>query len=130
MSTLLQALLVELNGADPDMLAALRERLALRPEKEVTLADNSAEPLLTCSEAAERARVHIETIRRAVRRGELPASRAGRCLRIAVRDLEAWLKAPKAQQQSASLVRRRAPSSRARRPLATALAALDMPWTV
>jgi excisionase family DNA binding protein len=49
------------------------------------------EPLLSCAEAAWRARCHVETIRRAVNHGALRASRAGRNIRIAPTDLDDWL---------------------------------------
>ena len=52
----------------------------------------NVEPLLSCTQAARRAQCHVETIRRAVARGALSASRAGRSLRIAPSDLDDWLR--------------------------------------
>jgi excisionase family DNA binding protein len=49
------------------------------------------EEMLTVAEAAARLKVHPETIRRAIRKGELRALRFGhRTVRIAPADLEAW----------------------------------------
>jgi excisionase family DNA binding protein len=49
-------------------------------------------PLLTCAEAASYARVHVETIRRAVRNNAIPvAARIGRSPRISQVGLDQWL---------------------------------------
>jgi excisionase family DNA binding protein len=49
-------------------------------------------PLMTAAEAASQARVDVETIRRAIRAGELPvAGRVGRSPRIQAVELERWL---------------------------------------
>jgi excisionase family DNA binding protein len=51
------------------------------------------ETWVTVAEAAALLRCHPETIRRAVRTGELPATRLGyRTLRIQRVDLESWVK--------------------------------------
>lgn len=50
--------------------------------------------LLTPQEAAQRVGVHVETVRRAVRSGALPARRAGRAVRIHADDLDRWLAGP------------------------------------
>jgi excisionase family DNA binding protein len=48
--------------------------------------------LLTTKEAAERARVHVETIRRAIRSGELAvAGRVGRSARLRAVEIDRWL---------------------------------------
>jgi excisionase family DNA binding protein len=54
------------------------------------------EEMLTVAEAAARLKMHPETIRRAIRRGDLKALRFGyRTVRISLADLEAWGKAAK-----------------------------------
>lgn len=76
---------------DEDALAALADRL--RPLIATdAVAPSAAEPLMTTSEAAELARVNVETIRRAVRSGALPAAAMiGRSPRISALALEQWL---------------------------------------
>jgi excisionase family DNA binding protein len=76
---------------DEDALAALADRL--RPLIAThTVAAPAAEPLMTTGEAAARARVNVETIRRAVRSGALPAAAMiGRSPRISEVALEQWL---------------------------------------
>jgi excisionase family DNA binding protein len=49
--------------------------------------------LVTTAQAAERCQVHAWTIREAIRRGELPHTRIGRCLRIRVADLDSFVAA-------------------------------------
>ncbi len=54
--------------------------------------DPPADRLLTVAEAATRAHVHVETIRRAVRDGGLViAGRVGRSARIQPSDVDRWL---------------------------------------
>ena len=126
MSALLLALLAELDAANPDILDAVRQRLALRCHEEVPTADHMTDRLLTCSEAAEHAHVHVETIRRAVRSGALPARRVGQSPRITAGDLDGWLGAPRRRQDSAAWSR--SPTSGKRRhTLAEAVANLDAP---
>ncbi len=126
MSALLLALLAELDEANSDTLDALRQRLAPRRHEEVPPADYLTDRLLTCSEAAEHAHVHVETIRRAVRSGTLPARRVGQSPRITAGDLDAWLGAPRRRQDSAAWSKPPSPGTR-RRPLAEAVANLDAP---
>ncbi|HEY3946160.1 MAG TPA: helix-turn-helix domain-containing protein [Solirubrobacteraceae bacterium] len=123
MSALLHALLAELEAADQITLEALRMHLAIPSPEGVGPGENPAERLLTCSEAAERARVHPETIRRAARQGKLPALRAGRELRIWTGDLERWLghQEPQLERLRQDLERRRA----TRGPMRDALARFD-----
>ena len=53
---------------------------------------NNGGALLTCAEAASYARVHVETIRRAVRNNAIPvAARIGRSPRISQVGLDQWL---------------------------------------
>jgi excisionase family DNA binding protein len=121
MSGLAAALLAELDDQALDELAAL---LAPRLAQLATpVEDRAADELLTAAEAAGRAKAHVETIRRAVRSGDLPAQRIGRALRIAAGDLDRWL-------TGAEPVRtvgrpRSRPRSSNRRPLAGALSNLD-----
>ncbi len=83
-------------------------------------------PLLTAGQAAARAGVHPETVRRAIRAGVLPtAGRVGRSPRLDWRDVEAWLNAGRKRSiTGASPCRPRGITLRrgARRPLARALA--------
>jgi excisionase family DNA binding protein len=117
---LAQAVLADL---DSDGLDRLAELLAPRLARIATAPTHSAEPLLTCAETAIWARVHVETIRRAVRSGALHAYRVGREWRIASADLEAWLNREKPREHSARPRTRR--RSTRPRPMADALAAMD-----
>jgi excisionase family DNA binding protein len=115
-----------------ELLDALADRLTDRVAQRVAevlsqrVADSSApERLLSCAEAAERAGVHVETIRRAVRSGALRAVCAGRALRIAAADLDAWLTRNNEPPVRPSLRLRAQRPGGLRRPLADALAALE-----
>lgn len=93
---------------------ALRElALQLLPYLEVReVPESPNHRLLTTADAAERAGVNVETVRRAIRAGELPvAARIGRSPRLTALALDAWL-AKTAQRQPASGPRAR----RSRRP--------------
>jgi excisionase family DNA binding protein len=88
-----QALLRELVRAlpaalDDDALEELAARLGphLRP-------DGPAESsLLNTADAARRANVHVETVRRAIRAGELDvAARIGRSPRVTAQAIDSWL---------------------------------------
>jgi excisionase family DNA binding protein len=109
-----EQLLTALTDAE---LEALADRLA------PLIAERLASPpgLLTPHEAARRAGVHVETIRRAVRTGALPASRAGRAVRIDADDLDRWLRQEHGARAHAGR-RRPRPRAAGRRPLADALA--------
>jgi excisionase family DNA binding protein len=50
-------------------------------------------PALTVQEAAALLRIHPETLRRAISRGELPATRRGNVFCISPADLEAYFRA-------------------------------------
>jgi excisionase family DNA binding protein len=118
-TSIAKALIADLDDEAVDDLAArLAPHLVNRldvPTVEVSQA------LLTCAEAASQAGTHVETIRRAVRRGLLPSGRAGRAIRIKPADLEAWLGsgARSSRPTPAPRARRRAT---VKRPLAEALA--------
>jgi excisionase family DNA binding protein len=47
-------------------------------------------PLLTMSQIAERWRVSIETVKRRIRSGQLPALKLGRCVRVSPTCLVAY----------------------------------------
>lgn len=122
MTDLARALLDDLDPGTLDRLAealwpGLAARLDARPVE-------APERLLSCAEAAQRAGVCDETIRRAVRRGKLPAGRAGRSLRIDPADLAAWLTVGE-RPPKPPVPRSRARHPRAGRPLGDALASLD-----
>jgi excisionase family DNA binding protein len=51
------------------------------------------EPLLTINEGAERLHVHPVTLRRMIKRGEIPFLRIGRSVRLSRLDLELWMAA-------------------------------------
>lgn len=122
MSDLAAALIDALDDDALDALAALlAPRLAVHL---ATVEDRGADELLTSEEAAGRAKVHVETIRRAVRGGVLPAQRAGRSIRIAAGDLDRWLTGAEPPVRSVGRPRPR-PRSSNRRPLAGALSNLD-----
>ena len=104
-------------GLSPSELRGLAD--ALRPYLQTEPA-----ALLTPREAAQRAGVHVETVRRAVRSGALPASHAGRVVRIEPGDLDAWLGGT--QQPYRARTRRRR-SSAPRGPLADALTGEPQP---
>jgi excisionase family DNA binding protein len=110
---------IELTDRELDRLAdLLAPRIRARSD-----ADASAPAaLLTCAQAAQRAGAHIETIRRAVRSGALPAGRVGRSARIEPADLDAWL-APAADRPRRPRTHSRRPKA-GRNPMADAIAAL------
>lgn len=56
------------------------------------VAGSSNDRLLTAADAAKRADVHVETVRRAIRAGELPvAARIGRSPRLTSLAINSWL---------------------------------------
>ena len=57
-----------------------------------TTTEETTKPLLTVSEVAEVCRVSPRTVRRWIERGELPAHRLGRQLRISEKDLKIFLR--------------------------------------
>jgi excisionase family DNA binding protein len=72
---------------DDDALEELAARLS--PHLSKPLADNQ---LLTTAGAAKRAQVHVETVRRAIRAGDLAvAARIGRSPRLTLLAVDAWL---------------------------------------
>ncbi len=81
-------------------------RALVREEVRLALAEVAPSDLLTIGQAADVARCSAATIRRKVREGALPACGTGKLTRIARRDLEAMLGAP----------RRRTPPGRALTP--------------
>ena len=57
-----------------------------------TTNEDTTKPLLTVSEVAEVCRISTRTVRRWIERGELPAHRLGRQLRISEKDLKIFLR--------------------------------------
>lgn len=87
----------------------------LRPYLRASVdAEPPGEQLMTPAEAAARARVHVETVRRAIRAGELPiAGRVGRSPRISKTELDRWLaEASEADETIRRSAARRSPSRR------------------
>jgi excisionase family DNA binding protein len=87
------------------------ERLAarLQPYLKSRLGDPSDDPrLMTAAEAADRAHVHVETVRRAIRSGRLPvAARIGRSVRLSPMAIEAWLEQSLASERTSRAVHMR-----------------------
>jgi excisionase family DNA binding protein len=78
------------SALDDDALRELASRLL--PYLEQRQVSEQSVRLLTASEAAEHARVNVETVRRAIRAGDLlVAARIGRSPRIAPLALDRWL---------------------------------------
>jgi excisionase family DNA binding protein len=110
--SLANALLAELARSlpatfDDDALRELASRLGPFLD-----AERSAEPssgqLLTTAEAAERARVNVETIRRAIRAGDLPiAARIGRSVRLTALAIDGWLAETSRSEQAVRPARSR-----------------------
>ena len=124
MTDLVRALVNDL-GQDPEALDRLAELLAPRMTTHApTPAAEASERLLTWSEAAQRTGTHVETIRRAVRSGALPAGRAGRSPRIAPADLETWLAGGEGTAQRTSQLRARRVRG-TRNPLGDAFASME-----
>ena len=58
----------------------------------LTTNEETTRPLLTVSEVADFCRLSPRTVRRWIERGELPAHRLGRQLRISEKDLKIFLR--------------------------------------
>jgi excisionase family DNA binding protein len=122
-----------LDSLDADDLARLRDLLAV---DKTEIIEQPADRLLTPAEAAQRIGVNVETVRRAVRSGALPAARIGRAVRIAEDDLATWLEGGRRRKRTPGQTkppRTRSKTVHGRRtgqkvgpgPLARALAALE-----
>ena len=114
------ALLAQLDTDDLDTLAAwLHDRLSLSPAPPPSTV---AYCWLSPAEVAKRLGVHVETIRRAVRDGGLPAAKVGSAIRIDPADLAAWqpFRRGRAQRQRPS----RTAAGLRRSPMRDALHAL------
>lgn len=118
-------------GMTVDLAALVADELEHRPDLLARIAvlvapcmpDASPDRLLTPGEAADRAGVHVETVRRAIRAGRLPAAgQVGRSPRLTWPDITAWLEAGRATTTSRTTRRPRSTTRRATtRPLAEAL---------
>jgi excisionase family DNA binding protein len=96
---------------DDEVAARLAARV--RPFLTGPTSGDAEDRLLTVAEAATRAHVHVETIRRAVRDGRLAiAGRVGRSARIEPAEVDRWL----AESSDADGTIRTPPVRRIRRP--------------
>ena len=107
-----RTLIDELARALPRVLddEALEELAArLRPHLANPLSTSSSdERLLTTLEAAERAHVHVETVRRAIRGGHLAvAARIGQSPRLTTLAIDSWLAETSQTDRAARKVRSR-----------------------
>jgi len=112
---LANALVRELARALPAALdQATLEELAskLCPYLTQAIQLSSEGQLLTCADAARRAHVHVETVRRAIRAGSLPvAARIGRSPRLSIVAVDGWLAASSENHSQQRAIRRRTSSS-------------------
>lgn len=85
------------------LLGLLRTDPEVRGELAALVAEAAPAPdtLLTIAGAAEAASCSTATIRRAVKAGKLAATGAGKMLRVARRDLAAWLASSRAASRPA-----------------------------
>jgi excisionase family DNA binding protein len=107
-----RTLIDELARALPRVLddEALEELAArLRPHLANPVSTTSGgEKLLTTAEAAERAHVHVETVRRAIRGGHLAvAARIGQSPRLTTLAIDSWLAETSQTDRAARTIRSR-----------------------
>jgi len=112
MSEFGRALLAQMDSED---LAWLKAALGV-------LTPDPMEPdqLLSTREAAVRARVNVETIRRNVRDGRLEAERTGAHYKIRESSLREWMRGETKSPSTASLAARRSRSSSSSSPMGDA----------
>jgi excisionase family DNA binding protein len=104
-----------LTGAlDDDGLRELAARLSpYLGDRAQSLGASRDDYLLTAADVAKRAGVNVETIRRAIRSGELDvAARIGRSPRISVLAVERWFAKTSSRRNGGSARGRRAPAAR------------------
>lgn len=126
MSSLWNSLLAQ---ADAEDRAALARAVAteLRQQLEGTVStDAAATAMLSPTEAAIRCSVHVETVRRAIRSGQLPATRIGSRLRIDPSDLNSWGAASERGGAARSVPVRRPPRRRQAGVLSQAMSDLTL----
>jgi excisionase family DNA binding protein len=112
MSSLWNSLLAQ---ADAEDLAALAGAVAaeLRQQREgAGSTDTPDTAMLSPAEVAVRCGVHVETVRRAIRSGQLPAVRIGSRLRIDPSDLNSWGATSERDHATPSVQARRRPRRR------------------
>jgi excisionase family DNA binding protein len=98
-------------AVDQRALEELASRLCPYLTRAIRL--SSQGQLITCAQAASRAHVHVETVRRAIRAGSLlVAARIGRSPRLTILAVDGWLAASSHSGHARREVRRRS-SSRA-----------------
>jgi excisionase family DNA binding protein len=120
MNPLVETLLAELDDVALDELA---RRLAPRL-LELLPTGAATDRLLSATDAASYAGVHPETLRRAIRAGELAvAGRVGRSPRLAHADVDAWLNGGRIRATRPRAARRSRRSDRGVRSMADAFAA-------
>lgn len=86
MSTLWDSLLAQLDADDLDALVGVVRPLLAPPATALA----PSQVMLSVAQVAERRGVCVETVRRAIRSGQLPAVRIGSRLRIDPADLDRW----------------------------------------
>jgi excisionase family DNA binding protein len=110
---------------DDDALHELASRLIPHLEERQSAASQE-DRLLTAAEAAERASVNVETVRRAIRAGDLRvAARIGRSARVSVVAIDDWL-AKTVRTEDGTRPRRRRRSTRSGQPHELSLRAAFM----
>ncbi|HEY2595184.1 MAG TPA: helix-turn-helix domain-containing protein [Chloroflexota bacterium] len=109
------------DALDDDALKDLASRLL--PYLETPRSPEPHDPLLTAADAAGRVGVNVETVRRAIRAGELTvAARIGRSPRITEVALQSWLDDTSQNHRQATTIRQRRPR-RVNRPAENSLRA-------
>lgn len=106
MSTLWDSLLAQADADDRAALASALVAELCQQLEEAASQDGAPEAMLSPAEVAIRCGVHVETIRRAIRSGRLPAVRIGSRLRVDSSDLERWSAAPEQTHSTQSSPRR------------------------
>jgi excisionase family DNA binding protein len=108
-SSLWNSLLAQADAEDRAALASTVAEELRQLVEETASTSPSTMPLLSPADVAARCGVHVETVRRAIRSGQLPALKVGSRFRIDPADINRWGVAQESTQQlpSATPHRRR-----------------------